>query len=63
MSGDINIIERAMQIARGGACLNWSEVAKKLKSEGHSAVEAHFSSPSLRKQITALCEASRAPKN
>lgn len=62
MSSEVNIIERAMQIARAGNCLNWSEVARKLKSEGHSGVEAHFSGTSLRKQITALCEASRAQK-
>jgi hypothetical protein len=59
MSSEINIIERALQIAREGACLNWNEVAKKLKSEGHGSVEAHLSGPSLRKQINALCEANR----
>ena len=63
MSSEVNIIERAMQIARSGTCLNWSEVAKKLKAEGHGSVEAHFSGPTFRKQITALCEASRPPKS
>lgn len=59
MTVEINIIERALQIARAGNCVNWNDVAKKLKAEGHGSVEAHLSGPSLRKQLNALCEASR----
>jgi hypothetical protein len=59
MTNQMTTIERAFEIARTGKCINWSEVVRQLKSERFEGVEAHFSSPSLRKQITAECDAAR----
>lgn len=59
MHKDIHIVERAFQIARGGACATTKAVRDRLKSEGYASVEMHING-SLATQLKKICEQSVA---
>lgn len=54
-----NVVERAFELARSGGFQSISDLARALKNEHGVAVESHLSSPSLRKQLTAIMKAGR----
>jgi hypothetical protein len=52
-------LERAFTLARSGECANLNDIRAKLKSENHDQVDAHLAGPSIKRQLTKLCEANR----
>ncbi|MDE0877878.1 MAG: hypothetical protein OSB00_04310 [Sphingomonas bacterium] len=54
-------VERAFELARSGSCPGISDVRRALKEERFDRIDEHFSGPTFRKEIVALCRASRAP--
>jgi len=48
-------LERAFELARGGKCLRWQDVANYMAAEGYELVTDYFSSPGLRRDIDATC--------
>ena len=62
MTSDVALLERAFALARSGACASMAELAKALKNEKYSGVDAHLTGPSLRLQLRELMlRARRAP--
>ena len=57
--GQPGIIERALQLARNGPCEGLDDITKQLNKEHYSAVPQHMSGPSLRRQLTRLCNERR----
>jgi hypothetical protein len=55
----MTILERAFELAAAGDCRTVSELEKRLKREGYSAVEAHLGGSSIRKQLRGLLAAGR----
>lgn len=47
-------VERAFELARGGACHNVSDIRHQLKAEGYSSYEEHLAGLSIKKQLLAL---------
>ena len=54
---DIPIVERAYQLARSGEFANCSEIAARLKLEGHVDVRAHLDGQFIKSQLLKLCQA------
>ena len=48
-------IERAYELARSGPCSNLDEIRSQLKREFHESVDSHLGSPTLGRQLRALC--------
>lgn len=48
------IIERAIQLAKGGACKDIPDLERKLAAEGYASISAYLSGSSLRKQLRQL---------
>ena len=57
-----NIIERAYELARSGACANTVEIERTLSREHFMNVAAHMASPTLRRELTKLCRAAAAER-
>lgn len=57
---DPTTLERAFELARSGEYAGVNDIRAKLKSEHHDQVEAHLAGPSIKRQLTRLCEESRA---
>ena len=55
---DRTILERAFVLARSGRCESLNDVREILSREGYSNVDAHLTGGVIRKQLTALLEAS-----
>lgn len=53
-------LERAFQLAKSGECANVDQVRMRLKSEGYSDGQAHTKGPSIRGQLSKLCQAATA---
>jgi hypothetical protein len=47
-------VSRAFELAKGGQCKTISDIRRRLKQEGYSAIDEHFSGPSMKKQLTML---------
>lgn len=45
---------RAFELAREGTCKSISDIRRKLKAEGYSAIDDHFSGPTMKKQLMNL---------
>ncbi len=56
-------LERAFQLANSGECANVDQIRMRLKSEGYSDGQAHTKGPSIRSQLTKLCQAATAKAN
>lgn len=56
------IIERAFELARSGACHNVSEVGLQLKRERFDSVEAHLAGTSIRRELRQLCSIGKAER-
>lgn len=54
-----NIIERAYQLASSGEFTSTAEVKKRLKAEGYTSIDLHFSGSSLQKSLLRLCNSAR----
>lgn len=52
---ETNVIERAFELARSGACRDINDIRLILKSEGHDLVDSHLSSGVLRQQLKDIC--------
>ncbi len=52
-------LERAFTLARSGECPTLNDIRAKLKAENHDQVDAHLAGPSIKRQLTKLCEESR----
>jgi len=50
-------LERAFQLANSGECVNVEQIRLRLKREGYSDAQAHTKGPSIRNQLTKLCQA------
>ena len=50
-------VERAYQMARSGQFANCSEIAFRLKQEGHVEVRSHFDGQVIKRQLLKLCQA------
>jgi len=57
------VIERAYQLAKSGACESLGEVKACLQKEGYSSVEQHLSAPMLSRTLRAICAAARNNPN
>lgn len=51
MANEINIVERAFELARSGKCHSIQDMIKTLKRERFESVDAHFSSKTLKLQL------------
>lgn len=49
-------LERAFALARSGECASLADIRARLKAEQHDQVDAHLAGPSIRRQLTRLCE-------
>lgn len=54
---EVNIIERAFQLARAGACHSVNDIREQLTREGHSNVLSHMSGMSIKKQLSDILAA------
>jgi len=54
MSSD-STVQSAFALARSGNCAGIEDIRRLLKQERHEQVDAHLSSPSLSRQLRALC--------
>lgn len=52
-----NLVTRAFELARAGACCNTKELRRRLERECYNGVSMHLDSRSLKKQLTALMKA------
>ena len=60
MANDVNIIERAFELARSGTIADMGGLRAQLKLERHEGVDAHLgSSPSLNRQLVLLLRQSK----
>jgi len=50
------ILERAFELARTGQFLTVKDLEKALAGEGYSKADPQLQSPSLRRQLKAVCE-------
>lgn len=57
-----NIIERAYELGRSGQCRSISELEKRLKREGFSAVQEHLGGLGTRREMRAIFADVRARK-
>ncbi|HVP83161.1 MAG TPA: hypothetical protein VMS78_00435 [Rhizomicrobium sp.] len=53
-------LERAFQLANSGECANVDQIRLRLKREGYSDGQAHTKGPSIRNQLSKLCQAAAA---
>jgi hypothetical protein len=53
-------VARAFEIARAGACKSLDDIRRQLKREGYSAIDEHFSGPTIKKQLAALIQSADA---
>lgn len=60
MNERLTTLERAFQLANSGECANVDQIRMRLKSEGYSDGQAHTKGPSIRSQLTKLCQAAAA---
>ena len=54
MSSNPNVIDRAFQLARAGACHSIEAIRQQLVSEGYEQVGPHLSGPTIRKDLYKL---------
>lgn len=55
-SPQLNIVERAYQLARSGTCLGIEDIRRRLMAEGFQNVWQHLSAaPALKKSLSKLC--------
>ncbi|WP_174298107.1 hypothetical protein [Sphingomonas bacterium] len=59
MAHNVNLLERAFQLARDGDCRTIAEITKVLKTEDYNGVDAQLQGPSLRGQLRQLCMVAR----
>jgi hypothetical protein len=52
-------LERAFALAKSGEYPTLNDIRAKLKAEHHDQVDAHLAGPSIKRQLTKLCEESR----
>lgn len=48
------IISRAFALAKSGTCKSVEDIRRRLKQEGYTAIDEHFSGPTMKKQLAAL---------
>ena len=60
---ELNILERAFELARTGECGSIDDIRRRLKTERYSQVDAHLSGATLRRQLLDLCREARADGN
>lgn len=53
-------VSRAFELAKGGQCKTISDIRRRLKQEGYSAIEEHFSGPTMKKQLTSLLRSAQS---
>jgi hypothetical protein len=56
-----NIIERAFELARSGACANLREIEIQLKLERYSQVEEYLGGPGFRLQLRTIIKQAISP--
>jgi hypothetical protein len=61
MSDSPNIVERAFEIARSGSSRSIDDLRRRLKREGYANVDAHLTGASIKRELTLLMRAPRAP--
>ena len=54
-----DIVERAYQLAKSGACENLHDIRGRLRKEGYSSVEQHLSAPMLSRTLRGICATAR----
>lgn len=54
-------IERAYELAKSGTCNNVEEILAKLTAESYFDAKSQLYGPVLRKELNALCKATRSP--
>ena len=47
----LTTVERAFQLARGGACRSIEDIRNQLSAEGYDGVHGHLSGMSLKRQL------------
>jgi hypothetical protein len=50
-------VSRAFELAKSGTCKNINDIRRRLKQEGYSAIDEHFSGPTMKRQLTILLKA------
>jgi hypothetical protein len=58
----LTTLERAFQLANSGECATVDEIRMRLKSEGYSDGQAHTKGPSIRGQLSKLCQIATAKR-
>lgn len=53
------LLERAYALARSGECSTLDDIRRQLKSEKYESVDAHVTSPSVRRDLRQLCLTAR----
>jgi len=56
----MTILERTFELAEAGDCRTISELEKRLKREGYTAVDAHLGGAGIRKQLRSLLAARKS---
>ena len=58
--GSLSTIERALQMAKGGAHPSVRSIRAALKQEGYQGVDEHISGSAVKKQLSAFIKAARS---
>ena len=61
MNGKLTTLERAFELARTGEFSGISEIKARLAKEGYEDAAGQLYGPSLRRQLSTLCAAAKAP--
>jgi len=59
---ELNILERAFELAKAGDCTSIDDIRRRLKSEQYSQVDAHLAGSTVRRQLLDLCKEARGER-
>jgi len=56
---ELNILERAFELAKTGDCASIDDIRRRLKAEQYSHVDAHLAGATVRRQLLGLVKEAR----